>query len=38
MVCNYAPKICAIVINWQLRQVDFIMAYAQALIECYMYL
>ena len=30
--------ICAIVLNWQLRQVDFIMAYAQAPIECDMYL
>jgi len=30
--------ICAIVLHWQLRQVDFIMAYAQAPIECDMYL
>ena len=30
--------ICAIVLNWQLLQVDFIMAYAQAPIECDMYL
>ena len=30
--------ICAIVLNWQLRQVDFIMAYAQAPTECDMYL
>ena len=30
--------ICAIFLNWQLRQVDFIMAYAQAPIECDMYL
>ena len=30
--------ICAIVLNWQLRQVDFIMAYAQAPIKCDMYL
>ena len=30
--------ICAIVLHWKLRQVDFIMAYAQAPIECDMYL
>ena len=30
--------ICAIVLNWQLRQVDFIMAYSQAPNECDMYL
>ena len=30
--------ICAIVLHWQLRQVDFIMSYAQAPIECDMYL
>ena len=30
--------ICAIVLNWQLRQVDIIMAYAQAPIECSKYL
>ena len=30
--------ICAIVLNWQLCRVDFIMAYAQAPIECDMYL
>ena len=30
--------ICAIVLHWQLRQVYFIMAYAQAPIECDMYL
>ena len=30
--------ICATVLNWQLCQVEFIMAYAQAPIECDMYL
>ena len=30
--------ICAIVLNWQLRRVDSIMAYAQASIECDIYL
>ena len=30
--------ICAIVLNWQLRQVDLIMAYAQAPIECSKYM
>ena len=29
---------CAIVLNCQLRQVDFIMKYDQAPMECYMYL
>jgi len=30
--------VCAIVLAWELRQVDFIMAYAQAPIECNIYL
>ena len=30
--------ICAIVINWKICQVDFFMAYAQAPIECDIYL
>ena len=30
--------ICAIILNWQLCQVNFIMAYDQAPIECDMYL
>ena len=30
--------ICAIVLNWHIRQVDFIIAYNQSTIECDMYL
>ena len=30
--------ICAIILNWQLRHMDFIMEYDQSPIECNMYL